>query len=161
IETKKIEARQIGNKISVLIRHVQSPYPLDVTVHDPDGKELYRVRRAAGTLTNDDVGFPLGANAPAGDYAGKVTSPLPPRDAGFEGRVADKPGAVEPLDVEKRRVLTFGGQVVGKLLAGKAPIVVAHGDKHKEAAEKLATDLKAKGIDATAKPESEVLRKVP
>jgi hypothetical protein len=135
-----------------------APCPVFIRVVGPDGKEVYRMHRATDVKKPLTFFFPLAANAPAGKYRCEISSPFAdqPPDVVIAHSQA-KPDLVT-LD---RPVRTFDSETIAEFLKGKPDVVVAYGDAgHKEMAAKLARDLTALGIKATARPDSEVLRKV-
>jgi hypothetical protein len=136
--------------------------PCVVTVTDPKDNVLYRVHRclpeqkAPAGAKYPPTEYPLGSNAPAGDYV--VTAECPATGDKATKTVTWKGAAITP-GVHAEAVAMLDGSPTRALLAG-GPLLIAYGKDHKAVAEKLAGDLKAKGVDVTVKPESEVLRKV-
>lgn len=144
--------------VAVQLREVKTAWPLRLTVTAPDGKELYRVYRAADAQGTYRESLPLGSNAPAGVY--RVTVDSPAGGLSQQAKVEWKPAAATPARIAGN-VRVFDGEVIRKFLAGKPQVVVAFGKGGQETlARKLAQDLSARGVKATVKPESEVLRKV-
>lgn len=134
------------------------PWPLALTVTGPDGKELYRAHRSTDWRGGYEEVFPLGANASPGRYTVLAESPAGALKATkqFEW----KPPAPK-LTTLPGRVRVFDETTLRTFLGGKPEVVIATGNEgQKGLAEKLAADLKARGIQATIKPEGEVFRKV-
>jgi hypothetical protein len=131
-----------------------------LTILDPDGKELYRVYRATGGKKEYREAFPLGSNAPAGKYTVRAESPVgglrsevmyevkADRKSGFQ--VAKGLVVAEHTDLE----------ALGAFLRSKPSLTIAFAEGQKEAAERLARELTARGLKAMVQPASEVIRKV-
>jgi hypothetical protein len=131
------------------------PWPVAVTLSDPAGKEMARIYRS--TALGAAV-FSLGTNSPAGEYTARITSPLGGLSHERKVKVA---GEAVALRFNNDTVRVFDQKEIQEFLRKKPALVVAYSDVHKEAATKLAADLTAAGIKTTAKPEKDVLRKVP
>ena len=142
---------------AVQLREVKTAWPLRLTVTAPDGKELYRVYRAADAQGTYRESLPLGSNAPAGVY--RVTVDSPAGGLSQQAKVEWKPAAARcPGSPATSASLTA---VIRKFLAGKPQVIVAFGKGGQAAlARNLAQNLRIRGVKATVKPESEVLRKV-
>src|SRR5262249_6799952 len=115
----------------------------------------YRATSKDGTCTE---AFPIGSNAPAGRY--KATVQGRPWYFAREATVEVKPRAAMPSSLAAD-VRVFDADAIRKFLAGKPQVVIAIGKGGQEGvARKLAQDLSARGVKATVKSESQVLRKV-
>jgi hypothetical protein len=139
---------------------ISTPWPLTITVTDPAGKELYRVHRSPLAQPHHPAWrqtFPIGSNAP-GEYTVRITSPLGNLRNEVKLSVA---GEASKPEIDSAAVRTFDAEAIRAFLQGKPSLVVAYGEKHRDAATKLAADLAAAGVKVTARPEKEVLRKVP
>ncbi|MBI1915933.1 MAG: hypothetical protein HYS12_14540 [Planctomycetes bacterium] len=147
-----------GIRVRAVQSGIKAPWQLTVTVAGPDGKELYRVYRSIGENGSYAESFPIGSNAPAGQY--KVTVQGSPWYFGRKTTVEVKPRAATPSSLAAG-VRVFDADAIRKFLTSKPEVVIAIGKGGQEGvARKLAEDLSARGVKATVKPESEVLRKV-
>ncbi len=139
------------------LKRLSMPWPVVVTVIDPTGNEQYRLNRSMNLTGKYFESFPLGANAPAGDYVVKLTSVVANLSA--EAKVAHKSDVRKPRAVANVRV--FDAERLKDFLLTKPDIVIAtNKDTPVELVQLLTDRLTIAGLDVTVKPEADVLRKV-
>jgi len=144
--------------VTARLRGLKMPWPLTVTVGNPSGKTLYKAYRATGVDGTYQEMFPIGSNAPAGEYEVSINSPL--ADLAGQAYVDYQP---EPMASEfiDDNVRVFDGEAIRAFLASKPELIIALGDEsHKATAEKIAADLSGRGFRVDIKPEDQALRKV-
>jgi len=144
--------------INARLQGLAMPWPFTLTVTAPDDSVVHSCFRgtdAAGLFAET---LPLGSNAASGDYVVRLESPL----AGLKAQaVAWAGGSAARPHVVQDQARVFDEPVIGAFLATKPNLVVVYGnDGQKAFAERLTADLADRGIPASAKPESAVLRKV-
>ncbi len=147
-----------GVAAAVTLAGARLPYPLTVTLVAPDGRELYRVRRATDGAGYYAETFPLGANAPAGEYAVAAQSEL----GSLEDRAACRVEA-EPVraDVIPEAARALDEAALRAFLAAKPAVTITTGDGRYEAVgQALAATLTRRGLRARVAPDAAVLRKV-
>lgn len=143
--------------VEAAIKRLSMPWPIVVSVIDPTGNELYRVNRSANLVGKFHESFPLGANAPAGEYVVKLTSVV--ANLAAETKVNHKSLSRVPRAVENVRV--FDADRLKDFLLTKPEIVVATNANTPADVVRLLTDrLAIAGLAVTVKPEADVLRKV-
>jgi hypothetical protein len=143
--------------IEASLKSGKLPWPLTLTVKNPEGKEIYRVHRATNKEGAYRENVPLGTNAAPGAYTVSVESPAGDFTAQASADVKAQPAAPAPI---ADAVRVFDGDSIQKFLATKPEIVIALGnDAHKPVAESLAKELSAKGVKVSIKPEAEAVRK--
>lgn len=137
---------------------LKMPWPFTLTVTAPDGTVRYSCFRGTDKAGQFAETLPLGVNTPAGQYTIRLDSPI----AGLKAEATVKVGTANPaVAVLSDRVRIFDQPSLAAFLATQPALVVAYGnDGQKAIAEKLAADLKGKGLKAEAKPEGAVFRKV-
>jgi hypothetical protein len=145
--------------VDARLQGLAMPWPFTLTVTAPDGSILHSCFRGTDAAGRFAETLPLGSNAAAGDYVVRLESPL----AGLTAsqKVAWAGGSAARPQVVQDQARVFDEPVIAAFLATKPDLVVVYGnDGQKGFAERLAADLAARGIPASAKPESAVLRKV-
>jgi len=153
-----VEAKDGALSINARLQGLAMPWPFTLTVTAPDGSVVHSCFRGTDAAGRFAETLPLGRNAATGDYVVRLESPL----AGLTAQaVAWAGGSAAQPQVVKDRARVFDESAIAGFLATKPNLVVVYGnDGQKSFAERLAADLAAIGIPATAKPESAVLRKV-
>jgi hypothetical protein len=134
------------------------PCPLTVRIIDPAGKEVCKVFRTPDGGMYDEV-FPIGYLAPLGKYRVEVESPI--ERVSLKTTVDFSPPQTTPFLRQTETVQVHDSEPIRSLLASRASLVIAHGEGHRDAAGKLAADLARVGVKAVARPERDMLRKVP
>ncbi|MBY0228331.1 MAG: hypothetical protein K2W96_03530 [Gemmataceae bacterium] len=126
--------------------------PFTLAIHDPKGKELYRVHRTTDEKGEYAERFPIGTNAPQGAYRVEMATSLVPGTASVRGMftVPDLPLKL-PQYGESAEVLDK--EAVKKFVRGKGPFHVVAAPALKEEAERLAKAVGGKVV-------SDELRKV-
>ena len=143
--------------IEAALKRLSMPWPIVVSVTDPTGHELYRVNRSTNLTGKFHETFPLGANAPAGDYVVKLTSVV--ANLAGETKVAHQSKSRTPRAVPNVRV--FDAERLKDFLLTKPEIVVAtNADTPPDLVRLLTDRLAIAGLKVTVKPESDVLRQV-
>lgn len=143
--------------IEAAIKRLSMPWPIVVSIADPSGSELYRVNRSTNLVGKYHESFPLGENAPTGEYLVKLTSVV--ANLAAETKAALKTDARTPRPVPNVRV--FDAERLKDFLLTKPEIVVAtHAGMPADVVRTLTDRLAIAGVKVTVKPETEVLRKV-
>ena len=143
--------------IEAALKRLSMPWPIVVSITDPTGHELFRLNRSTNLTGKYHETFPLGANAPAGEYLVKLTSVV--ANLAGETKVAHKSVARTPRPVANVRV--FDAERLKDFLLTKPEIVVAtNADTPADVVRLLTDRLAIAGVKVTVKPEAEVLRKV-
>lgn len=143
--------------IEAALKRLSMPWPIVVSVADPMGNELYRVNRSTNLVGKYHESFPLGANAPAGEYVVRLTSVV--ANLAAETKAAHKTDARTPRAVANVRL--FDAERLKDFLLTKPEIVVAtHVDTPADVVRTLTDRLAIAGVKVTVKPEADVLRKV-
>lgn len=143
--------------IEASLKRLSMPWPIVVSITDPTGHELFRLNRSTNLTGKYHETFPLGANAPAGEYVVKLTSVV--ANLVGEAKVAHKSVARMPRPVANVRV--FDSERLKDFLLTKPEIVVAtHANTPPDVVRLLTDRLAIAGLNVTVKPESELLRKV-
>ena len=134
------------------------PWPVTIRVTDPGGKPRYEVHRSLDAEGRYAEAFPVGANAPAGEYVVRAASPV--GNVASVAKAGYRPSAKPPA-ASGDRVRVFDETAIRTFLATKPTIVIAIGsDKHKATADRLAQALNAKGINASVVPEQAIIERV-
>lgn len=145
-------------EIRAELKNVKMPWPITVAIQDPAGAELFRVYRALDKNGEFSESFPLGSNAKAGVYSVRVESPV--GDLSAQAKVELKPSAPTPgVVADGARVFDAGA--IRSFLLGKPALTIAVGSaEHRPLAEKLAADLKSRGIQVVVAAEKQILKRV-
>ena len=153
-------AEAVGStlKVSATLVGPKMPWPVTIRVTDPGGKPLYEVHRSLDAEGRYAEAFPVGANAPAGEYVVRAASPV--GNVASVAKAGYRPSAKPPA-ASGDRVRVFDETAIRTFLATKPTIVIAIGsDKHKATADRLAQALNAKGINASVVPEQAIIERV-
>ncbi|MBM3970210.1 MAG: hypothetical protein FJ302_10145 [Planctomycetes bacterium] len=143
--------------IEATLKRLSMPWPIVVSITDPTGQELFRVNRSTNLTGKFYETFPLGANAPSGEYVVKLTSVV--ANLAGETKAAHQSKSRVPRAVANVRV--FDAERLKDFLLTKPEFVVAtHSNTPADAVRLLTDRLAIAGLKVTVKPESEVLRKV-
>lgn len=143
--------------VEASLKRLSMPWPIDLSIIDPAGHELYRVHRSMNLTGKYFESFPLGVNALAGEYVVKLTSVV--ANLAAETKAAHKSESRVPRAVASVRV--FDPERLKDFLLTKPEIVVATNAETPADLVRLLTDrLEIAGVKVTVKPESDVLRKV-
>lgn len=143
--------------IEATLKRLSMPWPIVVSITDPAGNELYRVNRSMNLTGKFHETFPLGANAPAGEYLVKLSSVV--ANLTGETKVTHTSLARTPRAVANVRV--FDAERLKDFLLTKPEIVVAtHADTPADVVRLLTDRLAIAGVKVIVKPEADVLRKV-
>jgi hypothetical protein len=145
-------------QVSVTLDGLKMPWPIQIVVEGPDSKPLYKVWRATNAGGSFREGFPIGLNAPAGNYQVIVSSPV--ADLKVAQKFSYSPQAV-PSKRLPEPVRVFDRKTIQDFLGSKPKLTIAVGKNpsHQEAAKKLAAALNVRGIPASIKSEENVMRK--
>jgi hypothetical protein len=144
--------------ITAALKGVRMPWPVTVTVKDPDGTELYRVHRSLNKDGRYSEPFPIGANVKLGEYAVTVDSPVAALSAQAKATVAAATMVPAVADVKAR---VFDEPAIRDFLRGKPDLTIAVGsDSQKKTADRLAADLTAKGIKVKVAAEKDLVHRV-
>jgi hypothetical protein len=131
--------------------------PFTLTIHGPDGKELYRAHRA---LVNGEYRerFPIGMNAPTGSYRVVLEAPLSGRKSVTANwRPHDLPHRIPQ---HTREAEVYDEAAIRKLLASKQPVRVVATEGLTKQGEALVKELTARGMKASLAAPDDVLKKV-
>ncbi len=132
------------------------PWPFMLTVKAADGRNIYQIYRSTRVDGTYAESLPLGRNVAAGSLTVQLASPIAGLAA--ETKIQIVPETVSPQTPPSVQVMDEA--VIRKFLASKPELVVVIGnDAQKSQAEELVSQLSARGIKATAKPEAQVLRR--
>ncbi len=143
--------------LEATLQKLSMPWPLLVTVTDPTGRELYRLNRSMNLAGKYHDTLPLGANAPAGDYVVKITSPVASLAAetkaahAIEARIARPVAPVRVFDEERLKIFLLSKPQITLAVEPTAPADVV----------KLLTEkLTAAGVKVTQASEESILKKI-
>jgi hypothetical protein len=151
------QAKDGALTVAAGLKGLKMPWPLALSVKDPDGTEIYHVYRATDAGGRYAETFPLGTNARPGTYRVSVESPAGSLTAQAKPQVQAAPAAPTVLGGSVR---VFDEAAIRAFLGKKPAVTIAIGSPaQRPAAEKLASALGAKGIQARVAPEAEVFRK--
>jgi hypothetical protein len=143
--------------ITASLKRLSMPWPIDVSIADPSGKELHRLHRAMNLTGKYHESLSLGANAPGGEYLVKLGSPV--ANLTGETKATHKTDARAPRPVTPVRV--FDAERLKDFLLSKPEIVVAtNANTSPDLVRTLSDRLAIAGAKVIVKPEADVLRKV-
>jgi len=135
---------------------VKVPWPITVSVIDPAGNVVMTVYRALDAEGKYEETIPFGFNR-QGEFKVRIESPVALK--AVEIAIPATRRMVVPEAIADA-VRVFDESSIKNFLAAKPAVTIAATEANKSAAEKLMTALKAKGIDASIKPEADVTKKV-
>ena len=140
------------------LKGLKMPWPIEITVIGPDGKDLYHVWRATDARGEYAETFPVGGTAAPGDYVVKVASPL--ADLAVQAKAAFKASVPAPAPLSET-VRVFDARAIADFLAAKPEVIIAIGSNDfRAAAESLAKALGGKGVKARVADEKQVFKRV-
>jgi hypothetical protein len=134
------------------------PWPIEVTVSEPGGQQLFHAYRSMDADGRYRESFAIGLNAKPGTYLVKIESPV-------AGLVAEAQAVVQPATLKPEAIAdaarVFDEATMRLFLDERPSLVIAYGaGQHKDIAERLATDLVTRGVRAVVAHEDQVFRRV-
>ena len=166
----KAKAKIAGStiEVSASLDGPSMPWPVTVMVGGPNGNALYVVRRSFNAEGKYTEVFPVGANAIAGAYTVRITSPV--GNLSGEAKVQYAPAAAlaaaQPIAdavrvFDEKTMVKFLRSLLTEEKTGiRTPIVIATAnDAQKAAAATLEQGLKARGINASVADEKSVFHR--
>ncbi len=143
--------------VEAALRKLSMPWPLTISIADPAGRELYRLHRSTNITGKYQESFPLGANAAAGDYVIRISSPV----ANLAGETTAAHAATSRMPRAVSSVRVFDAERLQDFLKTKPEIVVAVEPDHSpEIVKTLVDRLTDAGLKVSVKLEANSLRKV-
>lgn len=144
--------------VQARLEHPQMPWPIQVTVTDPQGGIVYQVWRSLDAQGGYGETFPLGSNSADGSYGVVVSSPVGEPTARCQSQVTTN---LAKADMIADAVRVFDAESLPRFLSDKPQVVIAvANDDQRQVAEQLARSLSDEGIKARIAGEKQVFRKV-
>ena len=148
--------------VAAKTKGAKTPWPVHVTVADPEGKIILDIFRAVKVTGTYQEVFPMGANVNPGEYLITVQSLFNPLMATSTVKVAPIAEA-NPLSVLAiaDTVRIFDEQTISNFLKEKPAITIAvENDAQRAAANKLALAFQQKGLQIDVKPVEQAIRRM-